>query len=140
MNRRALLIMFGKTAAAGVAFGSGITRTPVGDIVSSITPAAAQATSATYDAQLQAAIDKVSETAYSEVGVPMILACEDLTVKEPVPAVYSKPMNDAVANAFQQYTDAWSRMHPAAPATDLPKLVELLSSRDFRSGGKDINL
>ena len=140
MNRRALLIMFGKTAAAGVAFGSGITRTPLAGIVSSITPAAAQATSATYDAQLQAAIDKVSATEYSEVGVPMILACEDLTAKQPVPARYSKPMNDAVATAFQQYSDAWNRMHPDAPAADLPKLVELLSARDFRSGGKDDNL
>ena len=140
MNRRALLIMFGKTAAAGVAFGSGLTRTPFAGIVSSITPAAAQATSATYDTQLQAAIDKVSATEYSEVGVPMILACEDLTATAPVPPIYSKAMNNAVASAFQQYADSWNRMHPDAPAADLPKLVELLSSRDFRSGGKDDNL
>ena len=139
MNRRALLIMLGKTAGAGVAFGSGLTRTPLATIVSSTTPVAAQTASATYDAQLQAAIE-VSETAYSEVGVPMILACEDLTAPKPVPALYSKPMNDAVATAFQQYSDAWNRMHPNAPAADLPKLVELLSARDFRSGGKDDNL
>jgi hypothetical protein len=140
MNRRAVLMLFGKAAAAGVAFG--FTRTPLVTIVSSATPTAHQTdtTTSAYDAQLQAAIDKISATEYSEVGVPMILACEDLTSSTPVPARYSKPMNDAVAGAFQRYTDSWNRMHPTAPATDLPKLVELLSARDFRSGGKDDSL
>lgn len=140
MKRRALLVLFGKAVAAGTVFGSGITRTPITGILQSSTPAVPQATSATYDQQLQAAIDKVSGTEYSEVGVPMILACEDLTAKQPVPPRYSKLMNESVANAFQQYSDAWNRMHPDAPATDLPKLVELLSARDFRSGGKDDSL
>lgn len=140
MNRRALLVMFGKTAAASLAFGSSITRTPLAAIVHSTTPAAAQATSATYDTQLQAAMDKLSTRVYSEEGIPMILACEDLTAKTPVPPLYSKPMNDAIAPAFQKYLDAWGRLHPDAPAGDVAKLVELLSYRDFEDGGKDDNL
>ena len=140
MNRRALLIMFGKTTAAGLAFGSGLSRTPLAGIVSSITPPSAQATSATYDTQLQAAMDKLGTRVYSEEGIPMILACEDLTAKTPVAPAYSRRMNDAIAPVFQKYLDAWGRLHADAPAGDVAKLVELLSFRDFEDGGKDGNL
>lgn len=140
MNRRALLVMFGKTAAASFAFGSGPLRTPLAAIVRSATPTAGQTTSATYDTQLQAAMDILAKRVYSEEGIPMILACEDLTAKTPVQPVYSRPMNDAIASAFQKYLDAWGRLHPDAPAGDVAKLVELLSYRDFEDGGKDDNL
>ena len=140
MNRRALLLMFGKTAAAGVAWSSGLTRTPLPGIVTSTTPAAAQAVSSTYDTQLDAAMTRLSNRVYSEEGVAMILACEDLTAASPVAPVYSKGLNDIVAPAFQKYVDAWERLHPDAPAGDVARLIELLSYRDFEHGGKDDNL
>ncbi|MFN2974413.1 hypothetical protein [Terriglobus aquaticus] len=140
MNRRAMLTLFGKSAVAGVAWSSSLTRTPLAGVVASLTPVAQQTASSTYDTQLQDAMTRLSSRVYSEEGIPMILACEDLTASHPVAPLYSKPTNDRVAPAFQQYIEAWGRLHPDAPADDVAKLIELLSYRDFEHGGKDDNL
>ncbi len=140
MNRRAALAIFGKTMAAGIGW---VNSTPMQSSflngVTSFTPIALAQTSSTYETQLQADMTRLATRVYSEEGIPMILACEDLTAKKPVvPA--STAMNAAVAPAFQKCVEAWAHLHPSAPVGDVAKLVELLSYRDFAGGGKDTNL
>ena len=91
------------------------------------------------DDRLLADMKQLGTRVYSEEGIPMILACEDLTAKT-AGARSSGPMNAAIAGAFSRYVDAWQRLHPDAPASDVPKLVELLAYRDFAGGGSDNNL
>ena len=140
MNRRAALAIISKTMAAGVGW---VSSTPMQssflNAVTSMTPVAFAQTTGTYEAQLQADMTRLALRVYSEEGIPMILACEDLTAKKPVvPA--SKAMNAAIAPAFQKCVEAWQHLHPNAPIGDVAKLVELLSYRDFEGGGKDTNL
>ena len=140
MNRRGALAMFGKSMVAGAGWlHFDLTRTPFFNIVGSITPAVQPETSSTFEAQLQADMTRLGTRVYSEEGIAMILACEDLTAKKPV-GPSDKAMDAAVSSAFHRYEEAWQRLHPEAPAEDVAKLVELLSYRDFAGGGKDTNL
>ena len=140
MHRRAVLAMFGKSAAAYAGwFHSGFTRSLFPEPGASTASAAQAQAASTFEAQLQADMATLSKRVYSEEGIPMILVCEDLTAKTPVvPA--SKAMNAAVAPAFQHYAEAWQQVHPEARVGDVAKLVELMAYRDFAGGGKDTNL
>ncbi len=140
MDRRAVLALFGKSAAASaLCWHSNPVRAAFAEVAVSQTPVTQQVVSGTYETQLQADMAKLAKRVYSEEGIPMILACEDLTAKQPVvPA--SKAMNATMAPALQRYLDTWQRMYPQAPAADVAKLVELLAYRDFARGGKDKEL
>jgi hypothetical protein len=82
---------------------------------------------------------RLATRVYSEEGIPMILACEDVTAKHPLSPA-SRTMNHALAPAFETYVEAWERLHPEATAGDVAKLVELLAYRDFAGGGRDTQL
>lgn len=140
MNRRAALVLVGKTVAAGAGcLSSTFSRSAFFNAVTSFTPVVQAQVSSTYETQLQADMTMLAKRVYSEEGIPMILTCEDLTAKKPVvPA--SKVMNNAVAPAFHKIVEAWLRLHPDAPVGDVAKLLELLAYRDFSGGGKDTNL
>ena len=140
MDRRAVLAMLGKSMVAGAGWlNSDITRSPFLNLLTGITPVVLPESAGTFEAQLQADMTRLATRVYSEEGIPMILACEDLTAKKPVvPA--SRVMNAAVAPAFHRYVEAWQHMHPDAPVGDVAKLTELLAYRDFAGHGKDVNL
>ena len=140
MDRRRLLAVFGKTLVSGAGWlNSGLTRGIFLNLAAGVTPLALPETEGTLEAHLQADMTRLSTRVYSEEGIPMILACEDLTAKVPVvPA--SKAMNLAMAPAFQRYVKEWHELHPDAPTGDVAKLAELLAWRDFNGHGKDTNL
>lgn len=140
MDRRTLLSVFGKSMVTGAGwFNPGLTRFAFFDLSTSVVPVVLPATESTFEAQLQADMTRLATRVYSEEGIPMILACEDLTAKKPVvPA--SKAMNAAMAPAFHRYVEAWHDLHPDAPVGDVAKLAELLAYRDFTNHGKDTNL
>ena len=92
-----------------------------------------------FDQHLLADMKRLGTRVYSEEGIPMILACEDLTggSRASLPLT---PMNVAVSQAFHGYVDAWEHLKPDPPPGDVAKLLELLADRDFSGGGKDTNL
>ena len=140
MSRRAALSLFGKTAIAGAGWmiAGPAYPSPFRAVVTT-TPAAQAQVSSTYESQVQADMAMLAKRVYSEEGIPMILACEDLTAKAPVKPA-SRAINDAIAPAFERVVQAWEQLHPGAPVGDVAKLLELLAYRDFSSGGKDTDL
>ena len=79
----------------------------------------------------------VAPRAYSEEGVPVFLACENLltvATSQSRPVTLT-PFNAAVASDFRQRAEAWQRSHPDATADDVAKLIEALAERDFAAGG-----
>lgn len=74
---------------------------------------------------------------YSEEGVPVFLACEDLVAARtrrhapPAPA-----WSQTVASDLRINGEAWLRIFPNAPDTDISKLIELLADRDFGHGSR----
>ena len=92
-----------------------------------------------YDEKLAADMARLGTRVYSEEGIPMVLACENLTGGVPsLPE--SGSSNALLASALQRYSEAWLRLHPGGTAADVAKLIELLADKDFASGGKDTNL
>lgn len=140
MDRRGFITMFGNTMLSAGWLDFGSTRTPFLHLLTSLTPIVAPETTATYDAKLQGDMKQLSTRVYSEEGIAMILACEDLTARKPIGPSSSKKMNTVMSTTLQKYVDSWLRLHPDAPAGDLAKLVELLAYKDFAGGGKDTDL
>ena len=97
----------------------------------------------TRDDRLSADLKRLDARIYSEEGIPMFLACENLgpnqTSPERVP-VPPTPLNEKVASAFHQYSAQWQHSRPDAPVTDVAKIVELLAYRDFAAGGAEKTL
>jgi hypothetical protein len=79
---------------------------------------------------------------YSEEGIPMFLACENLAAGQTSRDRGTPPsaLNEKIATAFHRYASEWQRMHPDAPAGDAAKIVELLAGRDFAAGGTERSL
>ncbi len=140
INRRAALAIFSKTMVAGAGWMiAGPAHSSRFHFIVTSTPVTQAQASSTYETLVQADMAMLSKRVYSEEGIPMILACEDLTATSPVrPA--SRTMNDVVAPAFQHVVEAWQHLRPNAPVGDVAKLLELLAYRDFASGGEDIDL
>ena len=91
------------------------------------------------DARLRADVARLAPREYSEEGIPVFLACEDLLMKQPSrnPAGALTPFNAALAADLRKYAEAWRRIHPNAPDTDVAKVIEVLADRDFSDGGKE---
>lgn len=129
MNRRQAL------AAIGIAM--------IGDVESpgNSTVPATQLPS-TADNRLNADLTSIGSRVYSEEGVPMFLACENVyqvgtsPKEEPSPSALSPK----VASAFRRYVDEWEHMRPDAPASDVAKLLEFIADRDFAAGGVEASL
>lgn len=137
MNRRVMLTLLGRSTVAGFVYTSSTFRTAHAAMQALSGSIVAQASSSTFESQMQAYIAATETREYSEEGVPMIVVCEDLTAQAPAPPVYSKSMNDTLAPLYRTYVETWSRLQPNAPAVDAGKLLEFLSSRHFFDGGRD---
>ncbi len=96
----------------------------------------------TVDDAMRADLARLGGHAYSEEGIPMFLACENLAASQTSPdrALLPSALNKKVASAFHRYAAEWQRIHPEAPATDVAKIVELLADRDFAEGGTERSL
>ncbi len=94
------------------------------------------------DDSLSADLARLQGRVYSEEGIPMFLACENLAASHTPPEhePFPSALNKKVASAFHRYAAEWQHIHPNAPATDVAKIVELLADRDFAAGGKESSL
>ncbi len=138
IDRRGLLTLFGKTMLAGAEwFSCDLARVPFHTLADQITPIADAPP--TPEEQLQTNIIQLGSRVYSEEGIPMFLACEDLKAGQSV-GPYTKALNTAVAPAFHRYVEIWQQLHPDAPAADVATLVELLAFKDFASNQDGTNL
>lgn len=121
MNRRNALFALGATALAGLrplhAIVGGQNQTPTPD---------ATASNAKADDQLR---KDLAPHEYSEEGIPVFLACEDLTKR---PAL--TPLNAAVASEMRSNAEAMQRIKPDVAPDDVAKLIEVLAHRDFARG------
>ncbi|MBV9913259.1 MAG: hypothetical protein JOZ93_11800 [Sinobacteraceae bacterium] len=82
------------------------------------------------DVQLRRDVDRLASRVYSDEGILVFLACEDLTRKGgPAPAL--TPLNTQLAAQIHDNAAAWERLYPHAKAEDLSKLVEILAQRDL---------
>lgn len=68
---------------------------------------------------------------YSEEGVPVLLACEDLRSK----AAATTPYNASLAHQMHANGDAMLRIRPDVKADDVALVMEVLAARDFRNAG-----
>ena len=96
-----------------------------------------------HNESLSESLNRLGKRVYSEEGIPMFLACENLGPNQTSPErtpVPPTPLNEVVASAFRQYADEWQHTRPNAPATDVAKIVELLAYRDFAAGGVEKSL
>ena len=91
----------------------------------------------TVEDRLRQDIARLAPRAYSEEGVPVLLACEDLVSDKALrgQTVSVTPFNTSVASDFRKTAEAWERIHPDALDTDISKVVEVLAERDFANGG-----
>ena len=83
--------------------------------------------------------DLASPTAYSEEGVPVFLACEDLVADKAThkSAVTLSAFNAVLASELRKNAESWKRIHPDAPEGDVAKVIEVLAHRDFDHGGME---
>lgn len=73
---------------------------------------------------------------YSDEGIPVFLACVDLTAsRADRPAPARSELGRRIAADLRRYGDAWLHLHPDAPVTDVSKVIEVLAERDFARGG-----
>lgn len=96
----------------------------------------------TSDDNMRADLASLGKHVYSEEGIPMFLACINLSAPRTAHEQAQSPsaLNQKVESAFQRYADGWQRMRPEAPASDVAKIIELLANRDFTAGGTERTL
>lgn len=138
IDRRGLLTIFGKTMIAKW-FSFDFARASFLGQLNNILQITLADASSTPEKQLETNILHLGSRAYSEEGIPMFLACENLKAVRPV-APYAKALNAEIAPAFHHYVKMWQDLHPDASAADVANLVELLAYKDFASKGNGTNL
>ena len=74
---------------------------------------------------------------YSEVGVSMVLACENLADEQPLA---TNPADRHVYNAFTLYVDMFLEQRPDASEDDVAAIIELVAHKDFWAGGREFPL
>ena len=91
------------------------------------------------DDRLRQDLARLAPRAYSEEGIPVFLACEDLVADgtSQKSTVMLTPFNTAFASEFRKNAAAWQRIHPDATDSDVAKLIEVLADRDFANGGTE---
>lgn len=136
MNRRGALVTIGLTAFGGVAWSISRPLLLGAELTdANFTPFGTESSNA-LDDRLSKDIAHLSPRVYSEEGIPVFLACENLVPTSPQPAkVALTPMNTALAAAFHRNAEAWQRIHPHAQAKEVAQLIEVLAYRDFTDGG-----
>ena len=90
------------------------------------------------DGSLSEDLKRLDARVYSEEGIPMFLACENLgpnqTSSEHPPSPPTH-LNVILASAFHRYADQWQHTRTDAPNADVARIVELLADRDLAAGG-----
>ena len=89
------------------------------------------------DDRLRRDLAQLGIRADSEEGVPVILACENLVVAKGQKAAPLRltAFNTAFVSEFRRNAEAWERLQPNSPNTDVAKLIQILAKRDFAQGG-----
>jgi hypothetical protein len=132
VNRRTTLLGLAAAAGAGLsraAFGTPQDGKPAG-------PRPPQTPAPAGDTALRDDLARMGSHEYSDEGIPVFLACVDLVAeKAGKPAVPAPPLGRHLASELRRYGDAWHRLHPDAPDTDVSKVLEVLAERDFAQGG-----
>lgn len=136
VNRRTTLL------AMAAACGTGLSRAAFGRFADAGLPAPGPAlgdasNTVAGDTELRDDLARLGSHEYSDEGIPVFLACVDLVAEQAgklrlPPTALSKHM----ASDLRRYGDAWQRLHPDAPDTDVSKVIEVLAERDFAQGGK----
>lgn len=82
-------------------------------------------------------LSRVAARAYSEEGIPMILAGEDLAGGGSGAPEGFEPgaQNERLAGAFREYAALLPGLDRERTEYDVAMLVELLALRDFQAGG-----
>ncbi len=131
MNRRNALFALGATVFSGIrplhAALGGALQTP-GMTSDQVASGAQSATNENIDERMR---KDLAPHEYSEEGIPVFLACEDLTVNKPV----LSPLNAYLSSEMRRNAEAMQRVKPDAAAGDVGKLIEVLAQRDFARGG-----
>ncbi len=82
-------------------------------------------------------VARLGSRAYSDEGIPVFLACEDwVAAKIHRSAAPSSALSQTVALNLRKNGEAWLRIFPAAPDSDISKVIEILAERDFGRGGR----
>ena len=90
---------------------------------------------------LGAEMTRIGSRVYSEEGVPMFLACQNMALAQSTLApAATASLNRKVASAFSRYAKQYQQVKPDATAADVAKIIELLAERDFAAGGTETGL
>ena len=143
MNRRGALVALGAAAIGAVPSSSALVRLLQSGMAQM--PGAApgnqpeDAANKAVDERLRQDLARLAPRAYSEEGVPVFLACEDLVTAKTSQESTAEltPFNKTLASDFRKTAEAWRRIHPDAPYTDVAKVIEVLADRDFTGGGTE---
>ena len=90
------------------------------------------------DDRLREDLSRLAGRVYSEEGIPMVLACENLVPDQS--SFVPTALNKNLSNAFIRDTKLYEHMKPEASATDISKIIEMLADRDFTAGGMEKTL
>ena len=140
VDRRTLLL-------AMAACGAGLSREAPGRVQGAVQPDAGPArpaadappadAPAAADAELREDLARMGSHEYSDEGIPVFLACVDVVAERAHrPQVSPAALSARLAADLRRYGEAWERLHPDAPDTDISKVIEVLAERDFARGGK----
>lgn len=140
MNRRNALGVLAATAVGGLGtFDSrlrGILQAAAADPKANASAEPSKdAAQAEIDERLRKDLARMAPRADSEAGVPVILACQDLVAEKKW--AKTTETNAAIAAEFRRTAEAWQRVKPGAPATDVGNLIQVLADHDFANGGRD---
>ena len=137
MNRRKALVAIAAATGSAVSSKTALARLLESGQAHHDAPSGAPPKEAVneVDVRLREDLARLAPRAYSEEGIPVFLACEDLmpsTSGQSVAAL--TPFNAAFAADLRKNAAAWQRIHPDATEADVGKLIEVLADRDFAGG------
>ena len=93
------------------------------------------------EGRLQQDLERLSGRVYSEEGIPMVLACENLVPSQTTSTAFvPTALNRNLSSAFRRDTNTFEHMKPDASAADIAKIIEMLADRDFSAGGLEKTL
>ncbi|MDP9066269.1 MAG: hypothetical protein M3O06_10440 [Pseudomonadota bacterium] len=137
ITRRGTLVAMAGATLSAVSSNGALARLIPSDRTPTPGAAPAEAGREALDERLRRDLARLAPRAYSEEGVPVFLACEDLAANpHPPRPIGSLPsFNSRFAVDFRENAAAWQRIHPDAAEGDVAKLIEVLADRDFSDGG-----
>ena len=139
MNRRIALVAIAAATGGAVSSKAALARLLESGQARQDAPSGALPKEAVdeVDVRLREDLARLAPRAYSEEGIPVFLACEDLVADRTSQksAATLTPFNAALAADLRKNAEAWQRIHPHATDADVGKLIEVLADRDFVGGG-----